>query len=95
MWGGTLRIATLNVLICGMKQVVQFRRVAESQRLDASTSDAIDVARGGSGEKWIYVGSKRTHTHDVKALTIATPILSRVTFGGTIIYFYQLFWWLV
>ncbi|XP_024356552.1 WD repeat-containing protein PCN isoform X2 [Physcomitrium patens] len=71
-----------NVFAAGADgRVVQFRRVAESQRLDASTSDAIDVARGGSGEKWIYVGSKRTHTHDVKALTIATPILSRVTFG--------------
>jgi len=46
-------------------------------------TDAIDIARGSSAEKWIYVGSKRTHTHDVRALTIASPIVAPLISTGT------------
>ncbi|KAG0557990.1 hypothetical protein KC19_11G171000 [Ceratodon purpureus] len=68
-----------NVFAAGADgKVVQFQNVAESKRLDP---DAIDIARS-SGEKWVYVGSKRTHTHDVRALAIATPIVAPVTPAG-------------
>ena len=59
--------------------------MAESRRLDP---DAIDIARGSSGEKWVYVGSKRTHTHDVRALAIATPIVASITPAGTAFYIF-------
>lgn len=69
-----------NVFAAGADgKVVQFQNLAESQRLDP---DAIDIARGSSGEKWVYVGSKRTHTHEVKALAIATPIVAPIVFAG-------------
>lgn len=60
--------------------------MAESKRLDP---DAIDIARS-SGEKWVYVGSKRTHTHDVRALAIATPIVAPVTPAGTLCYIFPI-----
>jgi len=72
-------------------QVVQFHKVRESHRVDA---DAIDIARGSSAEKWVYVGSKRTHTHDVRALTIATPIVAPLISAGTPCYLVLAFLWI-
>lgn len=69
--------------MCGTEQVVQFQNVAEGRCLD---SDAIDIARASSGQKWVYVGNKRTHTHDVRALAIATPIVASITSAGTPFY---------
>lgn len=75
--------------MCCVFQVVQFQNVRESQRLDA---DAIDIARGSSAEKWVCVGSKRTHTHDVRALAIATPIISTGTPCYLVFVFFWFFW---
>lgn len=60
--------------------MVQFQKVYESQRIDG---DAIDIARGSSADKWIFVGAKRIHTHDVRALAIATPIVAPINPTGT------------
>jgi hypothetical protein len=76
----------LTLATCHAYQVIQFQNVAESQRLDP---DAIDIARGSSGEKWVYVGSKRTHTHEVKALAIATPIVAPIISAGTFCYVFR------
>lgn len=62
-------------------KVIQFQQVGES--LQMNSSDDIDVARGTVGEKWVYVGSKRTHTHDVRALAIVTPIVAPIVRAGT------------
>lgn len=43
---------------------------------DASTLESLDIAEGALTEKWIYLGGKRTHTHDVRALAVACPIVS-------------------
>lgn len=56
-----------------MYQVIQFQSISESRRLEA---DEDDVVRGSAAGKWIYIGHKRIHTHDVRALAIATPIVA-------------------
>lgn len=74
-----------------LHQVVQFQKVRESQRVDPN---AIDIVRGSSAEKWVYVGAKRTHTHDVRALTIATPIVAPLVSTGIPCYFVLAFLWI-
>lgn len=37
--------------------------------------DAIDITQGALGDRWVYVGGKRTHTHDVRALAVAFPVV--------------------
>lgn len=64
-------------------QVVQFQQVGESKRLNVSAADDINFGRLALGEKLVYVGSKRTHTHDVRALAIATPIVAPAVSSGT------------
>jgi U3 small nucleolar RNA-associated protein 4 len=61
---------------CAVTHVVQFHCVEESSRLadNPLTSSPVDFMMRPTGEKWVYVGGKRTHTHDVRALTVAFPI---------------------
>lgn len=57
-------------------QVVQYQLVPESRVLtDAARKGVVDVGIG-LGERWVFVGSKRTHTHDVNALVVAFPQVS-------------------
>lgn len=57
-------------------QVVQYQLVSESRILaDAARSTEVDVGIR-VGERWVFVGSKRTHTHDVNALVVALPCVS-------------------
>ncbi|CAM6020208.1 unnamed protein product [Sphagnum balticum] len=58
-------------------QVVQFHRVDESSRMtdNASTSSSVDFVMRPMGDRWVYIGGKRTHTHDVRALAVAFPII--------------------
>lgn len=57
-------------------QVVQYQLVPESRVLtDAARRGVVDVGIG-LGERWVFVGSKRTHTHDVNALVVAIPRVS-------------------
>lgn len=57
-------------------QVVQYQLVSESKVLtDAARRGVVDVGIG-MGERWVFVGSKRTHTHDVNALVVAFPPVS-------------------
>ncbi len=55
---------------------MQFHRVDESSRMtdNASTSSSVDFVMRPMGDRWVYIGGKRTHTHDVRALTVAFPI---------------------
>ncbi|CAK9875951.1 unnamed protein product [Sphagnum jensenii] len=59
-------------------QVVQFHWVEESSRMadNPLTSSPVDFMMRPTGDKWVYVGGKRTHTHDVRALTVAFPIIN-------------------
>lgn len=57
-------------------QIVQYQLVPESRVLaDAARKGAVDVGMG-LGERWVFVSSKRTHTHDVNALVVAFPQVS-------------------
>jgi hypothetical protein len=58
-------------------QVVQFHRVDESSRMtdNASTSSSVDFVMRPMGDRWVYIGGKRTHTHDVRALAVAFPVI--------------------
>jgi len=58
--------------------VVQFHWVEESSRMadNPLTSSPVDFMMRPTGDKWVYVGGKRTHTHDVRALTVAFPIIN-------------------
>jgi U3 small nucleolar RNA-associated protein 4 len=60
----------------GFGQVVQFHWVEESSRMadNPLTSSTVDFMMRPTGDKWVYVGGKCTHTHDVRALTVAFPI---------------------
>ncbi|KAI5056426.1 hypothetical protein GOP47_0028244 [Adiantum capillus-veneris] len=56
--------------------VVQYQLVSESRVLaDATREGDLDVGIG-LGARWVFVGSKRTHTHDVNALVVASPPVS-------------------
>ncbi|MCO5547308.1 hypothetical protein L7F22_000756 [Adiantum nelumboides] len=60
-------------------QVVQYQLVPESRILaDAVNKGDVDVGVG-LGARWVFVGSKRTHTHDVNALVVASPPVSEHT----------------
>jgi U3 small nucleolar RNA-associated protein 4 len=56
---------------------VQFHRVDESSRMtdNASTSSSVDFVMRPMGDRWVYIGGKRTHTHDVRALAVAFPVI--------------------
>lgn len=58
--------------------MILFQRKDPSKRIieDASTLESLDIAEGVLTEKWIYLGGKRTHSHDVRALAVACPIVS-------------------
>lgn len=59
--------------------MVQYQLVPESRVLiDAARRGVVDVGVG-MGERWVFVGSKRTHTHDVNALVVAFPPVSGST----------------
>ncbi|KAJ7533600.1 hypothetical protein O6H91_13G056600 [Diphasiastrum complanatum] len=54
-------------------QVILYQLVEESKRLaDKDLPSGVDVALG-LGSKWEFVGGKRTHLHDVRALAVACP----------------------
>ena len=54
-------------------QVISYKFVPESTETVKSTvEDLADCA----GNRWVFVGSNRVHTHDVRALTVATPEIS-------------------
>ncbi|XP_024544921.1 WD repeat-containing protein PCN isoform X1 [Selaginella moellendorffii] len=53
-------------------QVVMYQLVHESSR--RGNSDLKEDASVGFGDKWTYVGTKRCHSHDVRALTVAIPV---------------------
>lgn len=56
-------------------QVVQYQLVTESSVLaDACGTSSVDMGIG-LGDRWLFVGSKRTHSHDVRALVVAYPVL--------------------
>lgn len=50
-------------------QVSLYRLVSQSSR----TSQVNDVAVR-AGERWVFLGGKRAHTHDVRAITVAYPL---------------------
>lgn len=55
---------------------MQYQLVPESRVLtDAARRGVVDVGIG-LGERWVFVGGKRTHTHDVNALVVAFPRVS-------------------
>jgi U3 small nucleolar RNA-associated protein 4 len=57
---------------------VQYQHVHGSKILaDAMKGSNVDVAIG-LGERWVYVGYKRTHSHDVNALVVASPRISGI-----------------
>ena len=54
-------------------QVVQYQHVHRSKILaDTMKNAEVDIGIG-LGERWVYVGSRRTHSHDVNALVVACP----------------------
>ncbi|KAH7423687.1 hypothetical protein KP509_12G068700 [Ceratopteris richardii] len=57
-------------------QVVQYQFVPESKVLaDSVRTNNIGIGVA-LGSRWVFVGSKRNHTHDVNALVVACPPVS-------------------
>lgn len=54
-------------------QVVCYKFVPESTE---SVKNTVEDFADCAGNRWVFVGSNRVHTHDVRALTVATPQIS-------------------
>lgn len=54
-------------------QVISYKFVPE--RIESVKNTVEDLA-DCAGNCWVFVGSNRVHTHDVRALTVATPLIS-------------------
>uniref|UniRef100_A0A0D6QXE5 Uncharacterized protein n=1 Tax=Araucaria cunninghamii TaxID=56994 RepID=A0A0D6QXE5_ARACU len=53
-------------------QVAHYKFVSGTTK---SSSDSFEGLAAGARDSWVFVGSKRVHTHDVRALTLAMPLI--------------------